>query len=382
MARDLNHLPPDDARLAAAFRREIAHRYSPLAVHIGKHIVSTVVSRCFVSELLINGIEHYRSLPAGVPTIISSLHKSHLDYILLGLALYVNGVNHLPATIAGKNLFHGLFRYVLPWLKGVCLDRVRVSPANLRSRENLLYLSTFYDYIMKEVIERGDAVVIYPEAGRSYDGRALPLTLGVFGIAKRALQQPGQRVAIVPVSISYDRVTEDARFSGLREQRKISRRAYRAHDKGAFYEHAFWQPRGAVYIDFGPPMFVTDVRRMDELESELRTRMGALVRVTSTALVCRALLNHETLSWDRMLTHIARDRGVIRARQLLTGNGVQSGEPADVFAHAAPHLCNPPRRRNIIRLEGPPNARILRVVRPDVVAYYANTVAHLFPSDS
>jgi len=380
MARHLSHLAPDDARLAAAFRREIAHRYSPLAVHIGKYLINTIVMRGFVSKLHINGMEHYRTISPGSPVIISSLHKSHLDYILLGLALYVNGVR-LPATIAGKNLFHGLFRHVLPLLKGVCLDRVRVSPANLRSHENLLYLSTFYDYIMKEVIGRGDAVVIYPEAGRSYDGRVLPLTLGVFGIAKRALQAPGQRVAIVPVSISYDRVTEDTRFSSLRQQKQISRRAYRAHDKGAFYEHALWQPRGAVYIDFGPPMYVTDVRRMDELESELRTRMGALVRVTTTALVCRALRAASTLSWDHLLKHIARDRGVIRARNLLTGNGVDAATPADVATHALPHLCNPRRRRDIIRLEGPPESRLLRVVRPDVVAYYANTVSHLFPSD-
>ncbi|MCX7847246.1 MAG: 1-acyl-sn-glycerol-3-phosphate acyltransferase [bacterium] len=382
MARDLTHLPPDDARLVAAFRREIAHRYSPLAVRLGHWIVDLFVKPCFFSDVLVNGLEHYLSVPPGTPTIISSLHKSHLDYILLGLVLRSHGVNRLPATIAGKNLFHGLFRHLLPLLKGVCLDRVRANPANLRSHENLLYLSTFYDYIMKEVIERGDAVVIFPEAGRSYDGRVLPLTLGVFGIAKRALQLPEHRVAIVPVSISYDRVTEDARFNGLRQQKQISRRAYRAHDKGAFYEHAFWQPRGAAYVDFGPPMFLTDVRRMDELESELRTRMGSLVRVTSTALVCRALVNRDSSPWDHVLSHIARDRGIIRARSLLTGNGVQNGDPAQVVAHALPHLANPRRRRDILRIEGPPHARLFRVVRPDVVSYYANTVAHLFPPDA
>jgi len=381
MARDIAHLGADEAQLSAAFRRDIAHRYSPLAVRLGKSVVNMVIRGGFVSEMVVEGLDHYRGIAPGTPVVISSLHKSHLDYMLLGLALCALNMRNLPATIAGKNLFHGLFRRLLPLLKAVCLDRVRASPANLRSRENLLYLATFYDYIMKEVIERGDPVTIYPEAGRSYDGRVLPLTLGVFGIAKRALREPGQRVALVPVSISYDRVTEDTRFLGLREQKQISRRAYRAHDKGSFYEHALWQPRGTAYVDFGAPMYLEDVRHMDELESELRTRMGALVRVTSTALVCRALRAGDC-AWDALLTHIARDRGVLRARGLLAGRGASSGEPADVFAHAAPHLCNPRRRRSIVRLDGEGAARLVRVVRPDVIAYYANTVAHLFPADS
>jgi glycerol-3-phosphate O-acyltransferase len=361
---------------AAIFRREIAHRYSNTLACAMKSIVRGLLRTFFMTGLHVDGLGHVRSIPRGTPIIFSSVHKSHLDYLLLGMALH-DGLHYLPATIAGKNLFHGLFRWLLPRLKGICLDRVRVSPKNLRSRENLLYLSTFYDYLMDEMMTREEMITIFPEGGRSYDGRLLPLTLGVFGIAKRALQHGAPRVAVVPVAVSYERVTEDARFDALHQAKQQSRRAYRKHDQGAFYQHALWQARGATYVDIGAPLYVDDVRAMDALESNLRARMGALVRVSAGALVGRALRGVTTMRVAALTRQIERDLDFLRAQHARFCADVH-GHGTDVLHAALPHLCRPWRGRDIIAFGMSAGGPLVRVHDAAVLEYYANTVDHFF----
>jgi glycerol-3-phosphate O-acyltransferase len=324
----------------------------------------------------INGIEHVHDIAGDTPIIVSCVHKSHLDYLLVGETIY-QSLRSLPAMIAGKNLFHGLFRYLLPRLKAVCLDRVRTSPKNLRSRDNLLYLTTFYKYLMEEVIARGDIITIFPEAGRSYNGRLLPLSLGVFGIAKRALQAGAPRVALVPVAVSYDRVTEDMRFGGLSQIKTQSRRAYRRHDVAGFYEHALLQPRSDTYVDFGRPLYIEDIRSMDDLEITLRQRMGALVRVSACSLVARALRSETRVPVGELLERMRADQELLRANRVLLCDSA-AGDCSTVLSAALQHLAQPRRRRNIIALVGPPRRRSVCVRNPNVIAYYANTIEHFF----
>ena len=364
------------AALAGQFRFEIAHRYDKRTTSWLYRPLKCFMRLFFLSDIVVEGIPNLAGVPRGVPVILSSIHKSHLDYLLMGLAIY-GALRTVPAIIGGKNLFHGLFKHLLPRLKGICLDRDRANPKNLRSRENLLYLSTFYDYLM-EVLEQGDMILIYPEAGRSYSGAIQPLSLGVFGIAKRALKEGHPAVAIVPAGITYDRVTEDDRFQRMDEYKSKGAQEYRAYDKGAFMRQALLQPKGAVYIDFGAPLMVSDVRAMDQLELELRTRMGALARVTPVALVSRALCGHATRPLADVLSHIGADLDCIRQRSLPAGRDVLNREAAAVFNRALPHLCRRLRLRDIIRIEGAGPAATIRACRSDVLQYYANTVSHLF----
>ncbi len=368
----------DTTRLAEEFRREIAHKYDPAFTELTSTVLHLFLHNAFISRMRVEGIEHFTSVAKGTPIIICCIHKSHLDYALLGLALYQR-TKYLPSTIAGKNLFHGPFRHILPKLKGICLDRVRANPKNLRSRENVLYLSTFYDYVMEDLIKKGEAITIFPEGGRSYDGRILPLSHGVFAIAKRALQQPGGRVALVPASISYDRVTEDDRFADLGERKAKSRKAYRRHDLFGFYHHWFVQPKTNAYIDIGEPMVIADVKHLDDLEAELRQRMGALVRVTAVSLVCRALAGRAEVPLRAVMAQLKRDLAHVAAAGLRVGTGIRNRSVAHVFKTSLKHLDNPLRMREIVRVEKTGAAMNVVVLNPDVVAYYARTVAHLFP---
>ncbi len=364
-------------QLAKQYLAEIAHQYDPEIVLKATHFFDIIIKNFFASEVLMTGISNLLEINVDVPIILSSVHKSHLDYMALGVALVQKALDRLPATIAGKNLFHGHFAKLLPQLKAICLDRSRVDPKNLRSKENLLYLSTFYDYLTKEVMNN-EAIIIFPEGGRSYSGKLLPLSLGIFGIAKRVLKETGSRVAIIPVGITYDRITEDSRFQGLLKCKERGDKAYRKFDKRGFIHHALLQPKGAIYMDLGKPLYLENVKQMDVLEEEVRIKMGELIRVTPVALVCRALENKKTARLEDVLEHIRKDLKYVKENNLLIGRGIKHRNAGAIFARSLEHLCNRVRFRDIIRISKKSGKHIIKVRREDVIKYYVNCVEHLF----
>ncbi len=365
-------------KLKKQFRSEIAHEFDIVLTRKMAGKINKFLHKFFLKKIILNGLDNLSNIPDEIPIIISSVHKSHVDYMALGTCLYNSKNELVPATIGGTNLFHGTFAKLLPKLKCVALNRERVSPKNLRSRENLLYLSTFYDYLMRDVIDKGEIITIFPEGGRSYSGKILPLSLGIFGIAKRAAKENNTKVAILPIGISYDRVTEDSRFDGLRKYKSWNPKAYRKYDKRGFIHHAIFQPRTVGYIDIGKPMLIDDFRKMDKLENELRTRMGNLIRVTTVTLTCRAIAGKKFTPLDEIIQHIRNDLKIIKQKKLLVGKGIKFRTASMIFKKSLVHLANRVRMRDIIRITTKNGRKVVGVRRKDVVTYYVNTVAHLF----
>ena len=112
-------------QLAEQYRAEIAHQYDPETVKKTARFFDFIIKTFFLSEVITNGVSNLKDIDKDTPIILSSVHKSHLDYMTLGVALVQKAFDRLPATIAGKNLFHGYFEKLLPQLKGICLDRER-----------------------------------------------------------------------------------------------------------------------------------------------------------------------------------------------------------------------------------------------------------------
>ncbi len=369
-------------KLTEQFREEIAHEFDTDVTRKMTGKISRFLHRFFLKKTIMSGFANLRNIQEGTPVIISAVHKSHIDYLSLGTTIYKLGDGLVPATIGGTNLFHGKFEKLLPQLKCVALDRERVTPKKLRSRENLLYLSTFYDYLMEDVLDKGEMITIFPEGGRSYSGKILPLSLGIFGIAKRAINENTKKVAIVPIGLSYDRVTEDSRFDGLRKYKDWNPKAYRKYDKRAFIHHAVFQPKTIAYIDIGEPMYIDDFRKLDKLEKELRFQMGKLIRVTTVTLICRAIAGKKFTPLDEVIQHIRDDLKIIKKKKLLVGKGISYRTASMIFRNSLVHLANRVRMRDIIRITKKDGKKVVVVCRKDVITYYTNSVAHLFDDDN
>ncbi|AZT94095.1 lysophospholipid acyltransferase family protein [Brevibacterium aurantiacum] len=106
-------------------------------------------------------IQRLRGMPAnqGGGAIIAAYHASHLDPILVGLALWRNG--HLPHFLAKSTLFSGALGTVL---RG--LGQIPVLRSSNQAGDSLEYA--------KEALAQGECVVIYPEGTLTKDAGLWP----------------------------------------------------------------------------------------------------------------------------------------------------------------------------------------------------------------
>lgn len=166
------------------------------------------------------------AVPATGGALLLSTHQSHLDPVLIGLA-----VDRRLNYVARETLFRFWpFRWLIESLDAIPIDREGMGLGGLK--ETLKRL------------KRGEVVLIFPEGTRTSDGQVAPLKPGFSALAKRA------RVPLVPVAIV-----------------------------GAFAAWPRWRrfpARSTVQIHFGEPLLPEDYEQLDDralvaaVEAQLR----------------------------------------------------------------------------------------------------------------
>jgi 1-acyl-sn-glycerol-3-phosphate acyltransferase len=117
-------------------------------------------------------------IPAAGPALLVANHQSFLDPVLVGLSTH----RHLY-YLARKTLFEKRWlRTMIRWLNAVPIDHHGVGKEGIK--------------VILEQLERGHAVVVFPEGTRTHDGKVQELKAGVQLLIKRA------RAPIVPVGIA------------------------------------------------------------------------------------------------------------------------------------------------------------------------------------
>lgn len=122
------------------------------------------------------------NLPRSGAVLVCSNHQSHLDPVLIGLAL-----DRRLNFLARESLFRfGPFRWLIEFLDAIPIDRDGMGLAGLR--ESLRRL------------RRGEMVLIFPEGTRTPNGEILPLQNGFCTLARRS------NVTLLPMAINgaYD----------------------------------------------------------------------------------------------------------------------------------------------------------------------------------
>jgi glycerol-3-phosphate O-acyltransferase len=205
-----------------------------------------------------------------------SNHKSHLDWVVEGLALEDNDIRP-PLIVAGINLFGGPFGLIHRHVTGAI-------PLRRKSRDPL-YLATFRAYLA-ELLKRRD-VLYYPEGGRSYSGE---LQSPKTGVLQAALLADRRTLSVVPMAVSYDLVLEAAMLARQATHRRI--RPF-GQELAEMARHAVgYQSR--AFVTFGPAIplagYDPDSRRdLVSLAHRIQDDVGRLYKVLPTALVAATI---------------------------------------------------------------------------------------------
>jgi glycerol-3-phosphate O-acyltransferase len=189
---------------ARGYAWEIAANYSHAFVRFMEHALAWLWNRLY------DGVEfgHAATLAAvaeGNEIVYVPCHRSHMDYLLLGYAIYVHGYA-VPHTAAGINLNLPVVGRFLRKGGGFFIRR--------SFGGNRLYTVVFMKYLAA-IMARGHPLEYFIEGGRSRTGRLLQPKTGMLLMTVRSfLADPVRPVVFVPVYFGYERLVEGATYVG------------------------------------------------------------------------------------------------------------------------------------------------------------------------
>jgi 1-acyl-sn-glycerol-3-phosphate acyltransferase len=209
------------------------------------------------------------------PHMIVSTHRSHVDYFIAGWYLYYLGFKHMRFA-AGNNLTG------LPYIG----RRFKAFGAFTVEREKAFernYVQNLCGQVIN-MMENREAVILFPEGGRSYSGAMLDLKGGILGAAVLLqARHPDQDVYLIPNAISYECPPDAPWFELLLRGKTLRKRNNNFFNRllgNAYYFGAdifaflpFVTARktgkrfGAVYVDHGAPMSIRSMVDLNALEA-------------------------------------------------------------------------------------------------------------------
>lgn len=359
----------------------IAHTYDPETIEHGNRFATRFFSRTIEGGWpRVFGLEHLLSIPADASVVLASVHKSHADYLIEPVVLNHSGLPlPLPdgsarpvAVAAGDNLFKRVGKWDFDRMLRKAGAYKIIRQASIEQRRRILEDQQNYTV---ERVEAGDWFVLFPERGRSYTGeikRFDTASIGMFLGAEIITKRP---VRFVPVGISYERVAEDRFFPILDKHRKRRDLAYYALDwpmifAQQYLHHLNPHPFGHVVVRFGKPIASEEFPdskkgRKDQLTARLEADCRSLVKALPTALFATALT--ETQNKKEALKRIRHYHTGLDMIDATWGPDNPRG-----IAERAMRFFDRPFRR-FVRDDGDSYT----ILRPDVIAYYANTIKHL-----
>ena len=242
---------------ARRYADEVAANYSHSFVRFMEHALTWLWNRLYAG-VVFGHVETLQRVAEDYEIVYVPCHRSHMDYLLLNYAIYVNGYA-IPHIAAGINLN-------IP-IVGRLLRKGGAFFIRRSFRGNALYTVVFMNYLAA-ILERGHSIEFFIEGGRSRTGRLLQPKTGMLAMTVRSfLRDPSRPIVFLPVYFGYERIVEGRTYIGelsgkpkekesvfglLRTLRRL---------RGRF---------GQVYVNLGEPIALAEV--LDTHDREWRSR--------------------------------------------------------------------------------------------------------------
>jgi 1-acyl-sn-glycerol-3-phosphate acyltransferase len=198
------------------------------------------------------------------PLMVACTHRSQVDYFLGGVVLFNKGFKHMRFA-AGDNL-----------TKLPVIGSIFKGFGAFTVERDIGFERNFIKNLCTKVIgmmEKKEAVVVFPEGGRSYSGSMLELKSGILGAAVLLqARRPDEDVFFLPMAISYECPPDAPWFSMLLKGKKLRKKTqpffkrlignllYFGADFLGFLPfitaRKTGRTYGAVYIDFDTPVAI------------------------------------------------------------------------------------------------------------------------------
>ena len=178
-----------------------------------------------------------------------SNHQSHSDYLLAWLQFHRQKAQ-MPMIAAGKNLDIKLFQWIridFGKLGAFWIDRNRIKEKDRNATRQV-------NSKVCQLIENGHDILIFPEGGRSYDGKLF--TDYKVGAINKVLRTK-KDLDIVNIAFDYNPRIEHGYFKLLKATKKLKGKVgtglYLGLDLAAFASRYLSMTRGDAYMNIGKP---------------------------------------------------------------------------------------------------------------------------------
>ncbi|MGQ0540081.1 MAG: 1-acyl-sn-glycerol-3-phosphate acyltransferase [Gemmatimonadaceae bacterium] len=381
-------------RRVRAYLDEIIPFFNILAYYrVGYAVSRSLLNLFYKVSVHYEKPDPFRGLPKDAIVIYLLNHRSNADYVLVAYAL---AGNVAISYAVGEWARAFPLEYVFKAFGSYFIRR--------RFRQPLYHavLERYVQLITRQGITQG----IFPEGSLTRDGSLRPAKIGLLdymlGIARDP--QCRARMFIVPVAVNYDRVLEDRTLLGELAGQRPAKRLSKVTQFGEVARYAWWNALrlvtrrwiryGEAAVVIGTPLPVT--RWLDEFEAaglrpfelerhqrlahvqryadDVMRKIGELMPVTPVALACAALRSFASdfVAHDKVLERMEHLRDALPQHNTRVLG--RDCEIAESFERAYRML----RMRRIVTAVN--DGYLILPKGRSLIAYYANSVAHLLPN--
>lgn len=329
------------------------------------------------------------SIPPNATVVFLMNHRSNMDYVL---------VSYLVAERIALSYAVGEWARIWPLQQ---LIRSMGAYFVRRNSRDPLYRRVLERYIQMAT-QGGVPQAVFPEGGLSRDGKLRPPKIGILDYMLRTFDPEGERDLIfVPVGLNYDRTLEDRTLLlDVQEPSQPGKRGARGlgalTTTSGFVGRNLWQMArrrwhrfGYACVNFGSPFSTRDylarkgfdprklpreerIPRIEELARELMAEIGKVVPALPVSLVATALLAHpEGLSEFELKAEVHDRIATLEAA------GARVYIPRSDRDYAISFGLRMLAQRHMVAArEG-----LFLPIESErtTLAYYANSIVHLFP---
>jgi glycerol-3-phosphate O-acyltransferase len=338
------------------------------------------------------------AVPENATVVFVMNHRSNMDYII---------ASYLAAEKAA--LSYAVGEWARIWglqqlIRSMGAYFVRRTKTNDTARD-ALYRRVLERYIAMAT-EAGVTQAVYPEGGLTRDGRMREPRFGVLDYMLRGWSADGERdLVFVPLGLNYDRTLEDRTLLLAADPHaKHPGKAKAAWTTLRFVAHQLalmlrsrWHRFGYACVNFGTPVSVrawtaahgVDFRRMAKEERaqavaalgrHLMGEVGRLIPVLPVPLVAAVLLRAAEAAPPRALSEMELKHEVHALVQALQDGGAHVYVPRRDWDYAVTAGLRMLVLRHLVAERD--GLYAANVGEWPLLAYYANSIAHLLPAAS